>query len=332
MDAETKPTRVTNDSQFGSKKLGRVEHRPHVFYGDNSAVYMSSFTCLVYAIPFGSEDKMNWDSCPYVLGNFNDIDMKCLIDTGASISSLSRESFQSIPVYQALESVPIPPGFWISAASSHKFSLVRCFMINTRVLGRKFHRPMFVIDGLSKCAGILGIDFIRESQLCISTDHVFYSNLPASDNMACCVLTAIKDLTVPARSVLKIPAKVKSARGKKMLCGTFGISNMAHDRLGVWDSLSKVESEARVFSVFTNALQDGQFFKQGEIIGFFQPIQEEGVLEHGLPEARLDEVFSDFSREPKDPEVGPSGVSLSEEERRFLSENLSVKAPMEFLH
>ena len=53
---------------------------------------------------------------------------------------------------------------------------------------------------------------------------------------------------------------------------------------------------------------------------------------HGIPEARLDEVFSDFSREPKDPKVGPSGVPLSEEERRFLSENLSIKAPMEFFH
>ena len=129
-----------------------------------------------------------------------------------------------------------------------------------------------------------------------------------------------------------IPVKVKSARGKKMRCGTFGISTMAHDRLGVWDSLSKVDSEARVFSVFTNALQDDQFFKQGDIIGFFQPIQEEDVLEHGLPEASLDEVFSDFSREPKDPKVGPLSVPLSEEERRFLSKNLSIKAPMEFLH
>ena len=87
--------------------------------------------------------------------------MKCLIDTGASVSCLSRGSYQSIPGYQALESVPILPGFRISAASGHKFSLVGCFMINIRVLSREFHRPMFVIDGLSKCAGILGIDFIR---------------------------------------------------------------------------------------------------------------------------------------------------------------------------
>ena len=84
--------------------------------------------------------------------------------------------------------------------------------------------------------------------------------------------------------------------------------------------------------MFTNGLQDDQLFKQGEIVGFFQPIQEEDVLEHGLPEARLDEEFSDFSRDPRNPKVGPSVVPLSEEERRFLSLNLVIKAPMEFLH
>ena len=126
-----------------------------------------------------------------------------------------------------------------------------------------------MIDGFLKCAGILRIDFIRESQLCILEDHVFFTSLPASDNMACSVLTAVEDLTVLARSLIRIPMKVKSAQGKKMPCGTFGISTMAHDCLGVWDSLSNVDSEARAFSVFTNALQDDKFFKQGEIVGFF---------------------------------------------------------------
>ena len=129
-----------------------------------------------------------------------------------------------------MESVPIQPGFRISAASGPKFSLVGCFMINIRVWGPEFQRLMYVIDGLSKCGGILGIDFILESQLCISADHVFFMSLLASDNMACSVLTAVEDLTVAAWSVIRIPVKVKSARGMKMPCGTFGISTMAHDR------------------------------------------------------------------------------------------------------
>ena len=210
------------------------------------------------------------------------------------------------------------------------------------MLGREFYSPMYVIDGLSKCAYILGIDFIRDSQLCISADHVFFSNLPATGNMMCSVLTPVEDWTVPARSVIRIPVKVKSARDKKMPWGTFGISTMAHDdRQGVRDSWSKVDSEARVFSVFANALQHDQFFKQGEIVRFFQPVQGEDIMEHDLPEAWIDEhglpeawidIFSDLSREAKDPKVGPSASPLSEEERRFLSEIVDIKAPLEILH
>ena len=137
------------------------------------------------------------------------------------------------------------------------------------MLGREFHCPKHGIDGHSKCADILGIDFIRKSQLCISADQVFFANSPATDNTMCSVLMAVEDLKVPARSVIWIPVKVKSARGWKMPCGTFGILTMAHDRLGVWDSLGKVDSEARVFSVFATALQDDQFFTPGEMVGFF---------------------------------------------------------------
>ena len=98
-----------------NKKLSYVEHRPHVFHSVSPLVDMINCVCSIYAIPFGSEGEVNWDSRPYVVGNFNGINVKCSIDTGASVSCLSRESYQSIPGYQALESVPIQPCFWISA-------------------------------------------------------------------------------------------------------------------------------------------------------------------------------------------------------------------------
>ena len=88
-----------------------------MFCSDSPVVDMINYACSIYAIPFGSEDEVNFDSRLYVVGNFNDINVKCLIDTGASVSCLSKESYQSIPGYQALESVPIQPGFRISAAS-----------------------------------------------------------------------------------------------------------------------------------------------------------------------------------------------------------------------
>ena len=57
---------------------------------------------------------------------------------------------------------------------------------------------------------------------------------------------------------------------------------------------------------------------------------EEDILEHGLPEARIDKVFSDFSWEPKDPIHGASSEELSEEDRKFLEDSLIINAPEEY--
>ena len=80
-----------------------------------------------------------------------------------------------------------------------------------------------------------------------------------------------------------------------------------------------------IFSVLTNIANDEQFYKTGDIAGFFQPVPEEDICGtritgSGLPEARIDEVFSDFSREPKDPIPGVSSQKLSDEDRKFLED------------
>ena len=46
-----------------------------MFYSDNWTVDMINYTCLLYVIPFGSEDEINLDSRPYVIGNFNGVNV-----------------------------------------------------------------------------------------------------------------------------------------------------------------------------------------------------------------------------------------------------------------
>ena len=187
--------------------------------------------------------------------------------------------------YQALELVPVQPGFRFSAASGHKFRLVGCFRIEVRVLGRSFERPFYVIDGLSKYEGIFGIDFIL-------VIIYFSRNCLSWTIIECNVLTATEALTVPPLSVIRVPVKVKSA--KKILAGTYGICSTAHGKLGVRDSSNRVNHDAVIFSVLTNITNDEQFYKTGDIVGFFQPVPKEDIVEHGLPEVRIDEVFLDF--------------------------------------
>ena len=47
------------------------------------------------------------------------------------------------------------------------------------------------------------------------------------------------------------------------------------------------------------------------MLGFFQPIHDKDVEVHGIPETRIDKVFSDFLREPINPHVGPAREPLS---------------------
>lgn len=96
---------------------------------------------------------------------------------------------------------------------------------------------------MAKIEAILGYDFIGEAQLVISCDHVFFhSALNHQDNMDCSVLIASEDVKIPFLSVLRIPLKVCSARGRKLLPGSIAVSGQALIGLGSGTSCSRLTS------------------------------------------------------------------------------------------
>ena len=111
------------------------------------------------------------------------------------------------------------------------------------------------------------------------------------DNIQCSVISAIEDIKIPPGSVLRIPVSVRSARGKKIVKGTYGICATAFDKLGVWHSLNKVDYDGNIFAVVTNSLDDEQIYRKNETLGFFQPIYGKEVEVRGISEARIDEFF-----------------------------------------
>ena len=93
--------------------------------------------------------------------------------------------------------------------------------------------------------------------------------------------------------------------------------------MGVWDTLNTVDSCNRVITVVVNITDEVQYFKKGEIVGYFSPIEKD-VLKHGLAGESIDAVFGHFSREPEDPAPGSSSIPLSEEDRKFMLETVST--------
>ena len=255
--------------------------------------------------------------------------MDCLVDTGASVSVISSSVFRRLPQHWNLKSVPIQPGFRLAGASGSVLQLVGCYEMTIRVLGRVVQRPFYVISGLSKSQAILGIDFIREQQMVISSDHIFFQNLSPKDDYRCASLCATSDFTIPARSVNRKSFAVRSATGVIFQPGVSGVCSSSSDSLGVWDTFNETNSDGEVISVITNVTNEDIFVRQGTTLGEFTPLSASDLAQC-RSEENVDAIFSDFSKEPKEPQSGPAKEPLTEEGRKFLLDNLVIKAPLDF--
>ena len=81
----------------------------------------------------------------------------------------------------------------------------------------------------------------------------------------------------------------------------------------------------------TNMSDEEIIFRRGAVVGFFTPLSSDQV-EKGLSEDAIDAVFSDFSREPSEPERGLSSDILTTEGRKFMEDNLRINAPQDVFH
>lgn len=76
----------------------------------------------------------------------------------------------------------------MSEPTGHNFSLEGHYLFEFFVLGGVLTTPFYIIFGLSKCEAVLGIDIIRETQICIRGDDVFFNNLSVFKNIQCSVI------------------------------------------------------------------------------------------------------------------------------------------------
>ena len=98
--------------------------------------------------------------------------------------------------------------------------------------------------------------------------------------------------------------QVKSPRGDQIASDISGVASAGADEVGVWDTLSTTNSTGHVVTVVTNPTDKPLFLKRSQVIGFFHPLSRED-LERGKSEDEIDAIFSDFTKEPKEPIRGP---------------------------
>ena len=152
----------------------------------HSFLSMIDYICQVFALPKSCESTR--DGRPHVQGDLNGVSVYFLVDTGASVSVVSEGVYRSIQGHWNLHTVP-----------------------------RNMQRPFYVIRGLNRTQAILGIDFVREQQLVIDVDHVFFKNLPKPEQAMCATLRAPRDFGIASRTVLRTELTVHSARGEFLI-------------------------------------------------------------------------------------------------------------------
>jgi transposase InsO family protein len=269
------------------------------------------------------------DKRPFLEGKVNGVHTNFLLDTGACVSVISEELFRRIPNHWNLAAVPVEPGLRLSSASGDSLQLVGSFMFSLDIKGRNISRPLYVIRGLSQCRAILGIDFIKEQQMILTPEDNFFRPLTKTEDFSLATLSPSFDTVLQPRSVIRTNLQVKSARGHLFQQGITGVASTGTDDIGIWDTLSSTDAVGQIVTVISNPTDQPVFVRRSQAIGFFHPLTDD-QLRAGRTEDQIDAIFSDFTKEPKEPLRGPCEVKMTEEEQSFMAKNLCIKAPTEF--
>ena len=118
-----------------------------------------------------------------------------------------------------------------------------------------------MLSGLAKQHAILGMDFVREQQLCIEADHMFFKKFPLKESVSCSTLTAPEDFSVSTRTTaLRTELFVRTARETLLLPGTSGASSITWDGRHLWEGRFCGWEHKRRGSVPQERLSCGLFY------------------------------------------------------------------------
>ena len=255
--------------------------------------------------------------------------VKALVDTGAAISVLALEVFYKIPRRDKLKTVPVNPSLRLSSASGGKIEIVGRYMLNLEFPkqdDRTVCRPIYIVTGLAHHAMILGMDFIREQQMIISADHVFFQSIPQEHELSAITLGPAADIVLPPRTLVKLTVAPKTAHGKRLPTGTQVVAYTAKSNIGVYDSLNEVNTAGHITCVVANKTNNPILLGENETIGFADVVDSEDCLE--LNDQVIAEIFGSFGEEPKEPERGPA--PFEPKDRDFLEANVRIEATAEW--
>ena len=191
-----------------------------------------------------------------------------------------------------MKSAPVEPGLKLSAASGHPIEIVGRFKFRLSLLGINLERLIYAVVGLSKSCAILGFDFLRETQLVVTGQDVFFEKVRQEDWAALAALHATSRFSVPARTALTLKLAVKDLCGNTLPVGTAGVNTTAKEELGVWNTLDACDWHGQVSAVVVNTADAEKYYQNGELVGFFDPVHRRSLSTEVNIQKRIDAMFN----------------------------------------
>jgi hypothetical protein len=123
---------------------------------------------------------------PWVQTQVKGTPIEALVDSGASVSVMSKKAFKTVWEHWNMQHLPIPAALTLSGVNSEKIDVTGYVKIPLTRKDertdevRSFTRPVLVLSGIEQTDLILGYDFIQEEGMVMAlrTRHTSQTNVP----------------------------------------------------------------------------------------------------------------------------------------------------------
>ena len=265
---------------------------------------------------------------PEVEADVNGQKLKCLVDTGASISVISEKYFNSLWQNWTLHRLPMPSSLRVTGITGHTIKIVDYVLLEMKVLGKTLRRPMLVVSGLDHTQAVLGWDTVKEEGLVIDgqQNQVHFSTKEKVGQWSVAALQTARRQKIMPWSIHKVYA-VPTVGDKVLPAGAEGICEVDPTAtLGLWDNLNRVNDDGEVLLSIVNTTDRELELKPGDIVGSMSNPEFFEETVRPLTDETLASIFGTIGKEPNEPKKGLL-TQPTAEQKKVLEEKLHIEAP-----
>ncbi len=269
---------------------------------------------------------------PTITAYLSGTETHLLVDTGASVSVVSKALMQRVWKNWAALRLPIPQNLKITGAAGSPIKIVDYVELEIMIKGRKMTRPFFVADGLDKLEGILGWDTISEEGMVVdgAKDQVSFKEEEQMTEWSLATLRCKRRVHLEARSIRPVQL-VPMHGGRVVPGGAKGICTSVDGPVGLWDGVTEVDKDNTVTISVVNMTDEDLDLRAGDALGNLRNPDFFGEDIFQMNEETINSIFGEIGRDPEEPKRGQT-AAISDEDRKNLEMKIEpmIKAPKEW--